>query len=1200
MQRKQWKIVRRSLLAVCLLAVMLCTSVVNVFADPPEEESYKPIEHLVVVSDAQWYLNELRTALENESAVVSDEEHSNVDEYGNSLEARDHTFIYADSISSSAGWIQQVKNAVSSYTSSSTGSCAVLFWMGFDHVDDVTTFHHEELNKVDLGYPMKTRENLPHEVEVEYEYEDEDGNIQTGTRIETQYWYETVDSDENAYTWEAVEVTCWTKMAEKYAKVMQDSGLKDFLTEENVGDYWVTLPPSAEVRQSDGTLVSGLEDSPQYYTSDNYAPDEGGNVQQKPKEALWGYWASQWNKSLTAAGQVIDIWEAAADAKLYFSGVTHMVGDGYHGEIVPSQVGYPSGNWVEEWDEYEDATAEELAPIETRDGDFEYSQDAADNAGVDAYKFYSFTDSTYQTLFHIILNSVQQKNPAPEAEEAINQNLSSVSSALTGYVSTVLSPNAPEKHEDHALLDTKTVGNAGAFLGYGDEENGFVEGLITSLSDTSSTMAYKAMELESGNTDFDNTLQYARYGKLLQELGLDQYGVKHTMLSGRMIPGLFMLVVFTLSWFCQKILNVFVDLLILLNPFRFFLGADSSVAQALESLVQTSDTHLSTQILKGLTTNPIFTGIGDIVSGFYNMLTDFSFALIIPLGLAFMIAGLFLYSRLFQNADSSRQKKLVFSWVMRVVFLTIGIPVLGCLYTATLNSIHDISSDSKVASTNVVASTFVNFGEWVEQMRLDPRGKLSVDISDANVGGTADGDSLAALRNTVLEINQATGAVDDSVSELGGDLSSGSSLLDWNTDAMRSSGNEEDKVVSQCYSLLTGYMSNNFYYPSDWSSQVGAALNDMAKNDEIEMGRRKGGEDPKFDPKMQGETTVYNMYNETNEASDWLEREPEANDDIFDRMKPIWHAKDDDANSVNFNIFNNGLGIIDSGVDDSKVVYKKYGTASVPDNAASPNTEIGLSTLSVYNYLSSYFGEESVTMYSNADAVNIQSKYSHYAVNCVGTGAYGILIWLSSFTVMFVITIIGFYYVFSAVMSILKKGVSVLTSIPAASLGTLKSITTIITMTISMILEVLMISFLYLFISELLVAFVNVLGEVVTEFETATASPTIIGGVLAELSQSPLGQLLDAKVLVYTFAICTLCVMFVFCFMILKYRRAWQRGFVMVQDAYLAKLLPKEVLEPYSVSVLVPGFCSYMKDFLDNVKDLLYNKQGNKQAESLL
>lgn len=1200
MQRKQWKIVSRSLFAVCLLAVMLCTSVINVFADPPEEESYKPIEHLVVVSDAQWYLNELKTALENESAVVSDEEHSNVDEYGNSLEARDHTFIHADSISSSAGWIQQVKNAVSSYTSSDTGSCAVVFWMGFDHVDDVTSFTHEELNQVFLDGMQK--EEYIYQVDVPSYDEngdpilDEDGNQVTHKEDRTGVR----DSDQQQYTWEVKTVTCWEKMAKHYSDMMTGDGpggqsLRDWLTEQNVSDYWIGLPPNAVLDET-GQPVSGMDYDPQHYAS---MTDKNDN--DKAFDWMWGYWAQKWNQGLSTAGSVIDIWDAAVDSKLYFTSNYHMTGDGYHGHR-PHGGGseYESGEWV-------DADADHGLPpeelIETTPADemdFEWNEQDSTHAANDAYRFYSFTDETYQTLFHIILNSVQQKNPAPEAEEAIDQNLSSVSSALTGYVSTVLSPNAPEKHEDHALLDTKTVGNAGAFLGYGDEENGFVEGLITSLSDTSSTMAYKAMELESGNTDFDNTLQYARYGKLLRELGLDQYGVKHSVLSGRMIPGIFMLVVFTLSWFCQKILNVFVDLLILLNPFRFFLGADSSVAQALESLVQTSDTHLSTQILKGLTTNPIFTGIGNIVSGFYNMLTDFSFALIIPLGLAFMIAGLFLYSRLFQNADSSRQKKLVFSWVMRVVFLTIGIPVLGCLYTATLNSIHDISSDSKVASTNVVASTFVNFGEWAEQMRLDPRGQLSTDISDANVGGTADGDSLAALRNTVLEINQATGAVDDSVSELGGDLRSGSSLLDWNTDAMRSSGNEEDKVVSQCYSLLTGYMSNNFYYPSDWSSQVGAALNDMAESGAIEMGRRKGGEDPGFEADMQDETTVYHMYNETNEASDWLEREPEANDDIFDRAKQIWHANEDIVAPANFNIFNNGLGITDSGVDDSKVVYKEYGTASVPDNAARPDTYIGLSTLSVYNYLSSYFGEESVTMYSNADAVNIQSKYSHYAVNCVGTGAYGILIWLSSFTVMFVITIIGFYYVFSAVMSILKKGVSVLTSIPAAALGTLKSITTIITMTISMILEVLMISFLYLFISELLVAFVNVLGEVVTEFETTTSNPTILGGVLAALEQSPLGQLLDAKVLVYTFAIFTLCAMFVFCFMFLKYRRAWQRGFVIVQNWYLAKLLPKEVLVPHPVPVLVPGFCSYMKDFLDNVKDLLYNKPGREQAESLL
>lgn len=1134
--------------AVLLLLLMVVSFVVSaplpVFATPTEP--YKPIEHLIVVSDTSWYLNELETALQNEEATDSG---GSLNEY-NGKEAEDHTFVHWGS----SGWVQDVRDAVNTYKNpNSQSTCAVVFWMGFDHVDDVTTFTHDELVRTELSEYQKEM--------VEVTIIDPD----SGTTITEQ---KEQNSNQLQYEYSIETVTCWKKAAQRYVDELRDNGLYDFLTNSKINSYWVGLPPNGS-KDASGNFVSDYEEQKDLYTS---LVDKDGNA--KPLSALYGFWAKKWNDSLSSVGKFIDIWEAAADSKLYFVNNIHHLGDGYHGSNRHGGgSGTNSGIWT-------DADANHgLDPEETVEaevGDHEYSESDALHACANTYVFYSYDEQTYQTLFHIILNQVRELNPSPLSGDAISQDLYSVSAALTAYVNNVLSPNADETHADHLLLDTGNVGNGGALLGYGDEDYGFVGDIVTTLSSTSSSVGYSALKDINGG-QLDNTLQYARYGRLLADMGVDSYGVKHTFGSGRIIPGVFMLVVFSLSLMCSKLFGLFVDLMILLNPFRFFVNIGGIWGTHLTDAVDASNDGLST-MAHNLVNSRGFNTISEVMSTVYNGLTSWSWGLIIPAGLALMIASLFLYTRLFNNDNPQQRTKKLLTWLMRVAFVAIGIPMLGCIYTAVLDKLDYTTDDTKCASTQIVAATYVDFGSWVSELRLDPvSGGLFVsENTSTNEGGDASTETLAALRKTALAINSATGAVDSSIGSI-----SATDELNWSTTALGTDADSSESAINQCYSLLTGYMSDNFYYPSDWESEVGSAI---SKNPSITTGRRQGGEEETFDTDaFQGENTVYNMFDETNEMEDWTGRDTADSSEIF-TSNTKWRQ---------FNIFMNGGNITSDSANSRKVSYSSSNSFS--DSPTNPKEVGGLSTLSMYNYLSSKFNTDGVVMYSNANTANIQSKYSHYSVNSVGSGMLGVFYYLNAFILMLIVAIIGLFYVMASTMNILRKGVTVFTSIPGAALGVLKSISTIISTTFSMLVEIIMMGFMYTLISQLLMAFINILQNVMMGDVFGT-SPVILGGVTASLdslsSSRTLHTLMSSGVLLYLNLGLTTLVMFAGCVFLYKYKRAYQRATCFVRDKVYDMLLPVEVVaEMNRVTELVVLKNPLLrgKEYVASVVEILYN-----------
>ena len=825
------------------------------------------------------------------------------------------------------------------------------------------------------------------------------------------------------------------------------------------------------------------------YDTDHYKDWDGDDS--------YGAWVGRWNSmiksNLPSGFKFLDLSEVLAQGRPYWKSVSYNNENGKDVPVISSGIYHVGG--------------------------YEHS-----------IRVHSYTKETWQFIFHLVFNSILSDNPRKEDGDMVATDLYAVSSALTAYVNNVLGPNVDEKNKDHKIGKLKDSGDAGGMLGYGDEKNfDFVENYITNLSQTSSGVSYSALHVDDGNPNkalFDNALIYARYGRLLADTGLDQYGTPSTVGSPRWIPGGLLIVVFVFSAFCNKFINLMIVALRFVNPFQFLKDIDT-----FGHMFAGQGQMPGYRIIQKAT---------ELVSGVYDSLHKFSWTVTIPLFFAILIATLFLNTSLFNNNNRYVRGQKIRTFLLRVVFLGIGIPILGALYTKVLDDMYSLTGDSHCASTQIVCSTFVNFEEWAKQFRLNPSGgvylKLSVD--NTTQGGTASGPTIAKLRDTTLKINNMTGVVTADVSS---SLSTTSGVIDWNINALKTDA--DNTAAAEAWNLLTGYIHGDFYYPSNWNSDVGSDFS----NGGYTLGRRKGAMEEDFDKDaLQGDNTVYQMFDKTNETKDWTDREVDDNQAILDG-----------TDYSNFNIFSNGrsIGELNGKYEASDI--------TVPKKGYKPSTKGGLSTLAMYNYLSSRFNEDGIVMYSNANSPNVQSKYSHFSVNLIGDGPLHTVYFLNIFSLLLVVSIVGGVYAFTTLINVVKKGLTVLMSIPGAALGILKSIATIISTVVVMAVEVVSVGFVYTLIAQLLTLFVNAIGKLLTSEGVVANGTTIIGGMVATFKQVPLiDAFLSSGFLAYGNLIFTTIVLFGLSYYTWKYGRAIVYSTNVVRNhVYDKYILPDELRE---------------------------------------
>lgn len=621
-------------------------------------------------------------------------------------------------------------------------------------------------------------------------------------------------------------------------------------------------------------------------------------------------------------------------------------------------------------------------------------------------------------------------------EQLTDWSFYTLSSAAAGYTNKVLAPDATVTANADKVPNV-SAGNAGAYLGYYDsDKSGGISGWLSSmLSNSSSTYAlslfddyeYNEEGRPTGELKYGGFYDYVRFGSLLNQIGFDSPGTAFGSGAIRKVAGGIMVFVYGIATSVDVAFGLLVSLLNMLNPFRWFVTGVNAVSS-----------NLNYSIGDAIPQDSPLARLADLIGDYYAAFANMGWQIIVPFMLVVLLATLLLSKRV-NKMDKIKK------FVIRVVFLGLGIPLLGSLYTTALTSLADYTV-SDMSAYQIVMSTFIDFESWAVNSRL------AIPTSDAELSITTKGEPTAAtwanLRETCYTINSAThkhysyGASFDATS-----------TADWNTAALGETtvtAAERQSGVQQAYDVLLRYMDGEFYNASDFDTGVKGQLTNGSNNSTVGW---------------------------TNEnAEKWISQSDEIDDYEDESTSPL-------ADNTNL-LFSNGALVLSKHEvynDDGTLTgydYRCETTEAGPsgtNKGLRPNYVGGLSTMSMYNYLTSTFNKTKVVVYSNEKAASGAVRESHYSVNLIGGGLLGFLYWLNSIVMLIAVGIIGWFYAGSILFSNIKRSFSLILQVPFALLGSLQGIARVITYTFMLIIEIIATLFAYALVSDLLMVMSDVI-----------------------------------------------------------------------------------------------------------------------------
>lgn len=592
------------------------------------------------------------------------------------------------------------------------------------------------------------------------------------------------------------------------------------------------------------------------------------------------------------------------------------------------------------------------------------------------------------------------------------------------------------------LNDPSQMANAGAFVGYVDKD--------FNIFDIGSFLAQTTVGTQSRSytvPDNDKAVAaYLQYGHALQALGLDTVTSNQMdfMGIGRMFIGAISLLFYIFGLLPQLLFNITIGIMQAMNPFNWIL----------------------TEAAGGAETIPALSGVKGFVTDLYNTFAGMGLY-VVTLLFAVGIGMSILFWRKSNNVGSHFKKFLI-----RVIFIAAGLPLLAMTYTAALNNAADAFSSSAPMANKAIASTFVDFAAWAEKSNLTlPRGTtIKVNGNSSGSGsGTVDMGGTTAPQMFALKINQSSNSIVD-----GADIDASK---DASTNIIDSRSADKNQIgrMFEVLDLLLRYMNTTRYTSGAYESYVKTLNKDFIAGTEITSNKDKY-------------TSVENILDSKNSKID---------------DKDISYMNNGSPGSYNVSIKGNSLiyegnGVLHGsapGTNEHNYEDKYYKYVS---NGTVTGTG-GLSTLSMYNYLNTKFADDTVTNYSSNKLASDYVLDTHHSVSLVGGGFMGIIYWLNMLSILGFIGIVGSIYAFGLIGGSVKRGIKMVTSLPFASLGSIKAISKIVAITASMIIQIYGTLVVYELVVQLFIASQQIfLTPLLEGFNNGNVSAAVIPGIGAD------------------------------------------------------------------------------------------------------
>lgn len=605
------------------------------------------------------------------------------------------------------------------------------------------------------------------------------------------------------------------------------------------------------------------------------------------------------------------------------------------------------------------------------------------------------------------------------------------------------------------LKEPSQMANVGAFMGYVDKDYPFWD-FTNNIAQTTMGTQSRSYTVPSNN---QAVAAYLQYGHALQALGLDTVSSNQFdfMAIGRMFLGYLSMSVYVGALVPQVAFSITINVMKALNPFNWMVS----------------------EAIGGGETVPVLAGVKGFVTDLYNVFAGMGLyvaTLILAVGIGMSI----LFWRKSNNVGSHFKK-----FIIRLVFIAAGLPFLGMTYTAALNNAADSFAASAPMANKAVAATFVDFAAWAEKNNLAlPEGTtIKVNGNGSGSGsGTIDMGGTTAPQTFALKINTASGSLVD------GDDVDASNLTD-NIMSSRYSGNGQLGKILEVFDLLNRFANSTRYTAGAYETYVKtisggkmaeglkvtgnkdkyAAVNnilspnaDASKLDNKDTSFMSDGTPSTFSVSMSGGSIIYTGHGKMSKYS------PGS---VYRKLE-------------------NGASSLDK---------KRLGSRANAFGGATSSGTGGLSTISMYNYLTTKFADDTVTNYSSTKLASDYVLDTHHSVSLVGGGVMGIVYWLNMVSILGFIAVVGTVYAFGLIGGSVKRGIKMVTSIPFAAVGSVRAISKIVGITVSMIVQIYGTLIVYNLVVELFIASQQIfLTPLLTGFNNGNVSAAIIPGMTAD------------------------------------------------------------------------------------------------------
>ncbi|MCB5280365.1 hypothetical protein [Arthrobacter sp. ES1] len=737
------------------------------------------------------------------------------------------------------------------------------------------------------------------------------------------------------------------------------------------------------------------------------------------------------------------------------------------------------------------------------------------------------------TVLMLLLTGVAAlalSSPAKAAEDPLaNYSFYKLSSSLAAFFSNAKSPAAAEKG-----LELKTEvwnpvlndpGSAGSMLGYVDPNFSFsMEFLNSQISGSSAAVGYNTLIQSSqgggaSSTATPGMLDYAHFGATLNAMGLDSMSTGLSLNIFLPIGGGLMMLLYIFTGVVDLLFTGIISTLKGLNPFTLFYEGVKAVSP-----------KFADGMTGGQTSPDFLGGLSSWIGQWYRVLNGLSWAVLVPLFIGVLLLGLLLHKNM--NRGSAIRKLLI-----RLVFIGVGLPLVGSMYTGVLNAMGDTTKGGSAGSTQVVLSTYVDFQNWVLKNRLYVPTAAVIEWDATGHKPTAK--ALANVRNTALEINKATNpawAGINSTLNVAADKSwTDAAIKDTEGDA---AGGLDGYMGT--IDLLARYMGG--------AKVEAASLETDAKGD-------ISTSSPYTDAGGAGQKQVDDWFIRFGDPRKGL---PAIDDRNVVANNPVIRVAD-----------GTGMKASPKGATKGDKTFtspSQWGCNAFVSNGRGEPLNCNMSSLSLYNYLNTSFGTNSMTMYSSNKASSGATREMHTSVAQVGTGTMSGLYWLNSMVLLASFVIIGIGYAFSMLFANVKRSFQLVTAIPFATMGALPGIAKVVIYTLAMIMEVILTLFIYRFMQVFLISIPQI---VEMPFSAVLNSTSALG-------DGTIINLLTGGTLSMVMTVLSIIALLIFTVLALKTRKTLVKSINEVVTKLVDKFMETNVAPPGGKGGLMPALAGGM------------------------